>query len=202
MSDVGQIPPPYNPNDVYNLAFRHVRPPYPNLARQSGGDIGISPVGTVRALKGSFNLTSIMNTPFTMPTKLDGWQMPNEPTIEIRGGKNIIETQLNRGDRVQNVLEEINLNNYEIRLRGVIINESEFDLYPEEDVRRLREICEKPGAVSITNGILNLFNINQVAIRDVELFEVRGYAGAQAYELVLLSDEDFELEIIEAPERL
>lgn len=198
---IGQIPPLYNPDAVYHQAFRHVRPPYPNLVRESQ-TLGISPVGTVRALKGSFQLTSIMNTPFTMPTKLDDWQMPNEPTIELRGGKNIIETQLNRGDRVQNVLEEINLNNYEIRIRGVILNEEEFDLYPEADVRRLREICEKPGSVSITNGILNLFNINQVAIRDFDFFEVMGYAGAQAYELVLLSDTDFELEIIEAPERL
>lgn len=198
---VGQIPPPYNPAEVYQQAFRHVRPPYPNLVRESG-TLGISPLGTVRALKGSFKLTSALNTIFTLPTKIDDWQMPNEPTIEIRGGKNIIETQLNRGDRVQNVLEEVNLNNYRIRIRGVILNEQEFDVYPEQDVRRLREICEKPGSVSIVNGITALFNITQVAISDFDFFEVKGFAGAQAYELDLFSDTDFELELIEAPERL
>lgn len=201
MSDIGQIPPRYDVNQAYSQAFRHVRPPFPTLLAESK-TLGVSPISTIRGLKGSFKLTSALNTPLTLPTKIDGWQMPNEPTIEIRGGKNIIETQLNRGERVKNVLEEINLNNYQIRIRGVILNETEFDLYPEVDVRRLREICEIAGSVSIENGICALFNITKVAVRDFDFFEVKGYAGAQAYELDLLSDEDFELELVEEPERL
>lgn len=196
---VGTIPPRYDISQVYSQAFRHVRPPFPVLVAESK-TLGISPVGTIRGLGGSLKLTSVLGTPITLDTKLDGWQMPNEPTIEIRGGKNIIETQLNRGERKANVLEEINLNNYQIRIRGVILNEEEFDLYPEVDVRRLMEICEKPGSVSINNQICTIFNIFQVAIRDFNFFEVKGYAGAQAYELDLLSDEDISLEGIDRPE--
>ena len=197
----GTTGPKYDTDKVYNTAFRHVRPPYPSLALQSGG-LNLLPVGSIKALKGSFSLKSTLNTEYTLPVKLDGWQMPQEPVIMIRGGKNIKETALNRGDRVQNVLEEMNLNNYQIRIHGVIINEVDFDAYPEEAVRRLREILEKAGSVSIENGLTSIWNITKVAFKDWEIRDVQGYIGAQAFEIDCLSDEDFELELVEDPERL
>jgi len=203
---VGNIPPRYNLDAVYLQAFGHVRPPYTALVIE-GKQVGVSPVGTVKALKGSFNLQSKLNAQYTLPIKLDGWQMPQEPVINIIGGKNIIETQLNRGELngkrlVQNVLEEVNLNNYRVRIRGIILNEDDFDSYPEESVRRLREIVEKPGSVTIENGLTSLWNISKIAIQDWDLREVQGYIGAQAFELDCLSDYDVELEVIDAPERL
>ena len=202
----GNIPPRYNMNEVYKSAFGYVRPPYPALMLE-GETLGLSPVGTIKALRGSFKLRSALNVEYTLPIKLDNWQLPQEPVVGIRGGKNIIETELNRGEingrkLVQNVLEEINLNNYQVRIRGIILNEEDPDAYPEDAVRRLREICEKPGSISIENGLTALWNITRVAIRDWDLREVQGYVGAQAFELDCISDVDFELEVIDAPERL
>lgn len=197
----GNIGKPYDVSQVYKSAFARSGIPYPTLAFQNPS-LGIGPVGTIKALKGSFSLKSKLNTEYALPIKIDGWQFPQEPLITIRGGKNIIETPLNRGDRVQNVIEEINLNNYQITIRGIILNETDFDAYPEEAVRRLREICEKPGSVSIENGLTTLWNISKVAIRDWDLREVVGYLGAQAFEIDCLSDEDFELDVVDEPERL
>jgi hypothetical protein len=197
----GTISPQYNLDDVYKQAFGHVRPPFPNLIIESES-FGISPAGTLKAIKGTFNLRSKLNASYTMPTKLDGWQMPQEPTISIRGSKNIIETPLNRGVRTKNVLEEINLNNYQLKIKGIILNEDDFDAYPDADIRRLREICEKAGNVSIENALASIWNISKVAIKDWDMFEVKGYVGAQAFEIDLISDEDFELELINEPERL
>jgi hypothetical protein len=191
----------YKLNQAYKQAFGHVRAPFPVLLAQTDS-IGLSPVGTFKALKGTFSLRSKLNTDYTLPTKLDGWQIPQEPTIGIRGSKNIIETQLNRGDRTKNVLEEINLNNYQVKIRGIILNEEDFDAYPDEAVRRLREICEKAGSISIENGLTTIWNITKVAIRDFDLFEVKGYLGAQAFEIDCISDEDFELELVNEPERI
>ena len=197
----GNIPPKYDTGQVYSQAFGHVRLPYPLLLAESR-ELGISPVGTIKGLKGTFKLRSTLNTEYALPTKLDGWQIPQEPVISISGGKNIIETQLNRGDRVQNVIEEVNLNNYSLRIRGIIINEEDFDQYPEEDVRRLREICEKPGSITIDNGLAAVCGISKVVIRKFDFHDVEGYLGAQAFELDCLSDEDFELELVDDPERL
>jgi hypothetical protein len=197
----GTIPPKYDLGQVYTKAFGHVRLPYPLLLAESR-ELGISPVGTIKALKGSFKLKSTLNTDYALPTKLDAWQIPQEPIISIIGSKNVIETQLNRGDRTQNVIEEVNLNNYEVRIRGIILNEDQFDEYPEESVSRLREICVKPGSITIDNGLAALCGITKVVIKRFNFQEVQGYLGAQAFELECVSDEDFELELIDEPERL
>ncbi len=194
-------------NQAYQTAFNHVRAPFPLLVAESK-TYGISPVGTVKALGSSFKLKTLIGTDFTAPTKIDDWQLPNEPTISIRSGKRVLDTQLNRLDpssgkiERKNVLEEVGINNYEVRLRGVIYNDTDYDSYPEADVRRLREVIEKAGSVKIENGILTLFNIGRVAIVNYDFFEVRGYIGAQAYELILLQDENLSLELeLNEPER-
>lgn len=202
METPGTIPPKYDMGQVYSKAFGHVRLPYPVLLAESR-ELGVSPVGTIRALKGAFKLKSTLNTDYALPTKLDGWQIPQEPIISIRGSKNIIETQLNRGDRrTQNVIEEVNLNNYELRIRGIILNEDEFDEYPDVAVSRLREICEKAGSITIENALASLCGITQVVVRSFDFREVQGYLGAQAFELDCLSDQPFVLEVTDEPERL
>src|SRR5690242_10425530 len=95
---IADIPPKYNVGEVYNQAFSHLRLPYPALVAEGRTAAGISPIGSIRALKGSFKLRSRLNTEYAIPTKLDGWQIPQEPLITIRGGKKIIETELNRID--------------------------------------------------------------------------------------------------------
>lgn len=197
----GQTGKPYDLNQLYRQAFGHIRPPYPVLVRRSQ-ELGISPIGSIKALKGSFSLKSSLNAEYTLPIKMDGYQFPQEPSVRIKGGSNIIQTALNRGERVQNVLEEVNLNNYEITIKGVIVNEDDFEEYPELPVRRIREICEKPGAVEIENGLTTIWGITQVKIKDFEFSELRGFPGAQSFMLECLSDQPFELELLDEPERL
>ncbi len=206
MSTVGNIPPKFDLNQAYQTAFNHVRPPYPLLIAESK-TYGISPVGTAKALFGSLQKSKLGDF-YSLRTTIDGWLMPNEPTISIRSGKRVIDTPLNRLDPTtgkierKSVLEEVGLNNYEIRLRGVIFNEDDSEEYPIDEVTRLREVCEKTGSVEIKNDLLSLFNINRVAIVNMEFLEVRGYIGAQGYELILLQDENLTLELeLNEPER-
>jgi hypothetical protein len=200
----------YDPDDVYKSAFGYIRPPYPGLILKSQ-TFGFSGVGALKSLRGSFRLGSKLNAEYTSPTKfkftgkagaIEEWQVPQEPTTSVQGSKNIIETQLNRGDRVQNVIEEVNLNNYKINIKGVIINEDDFNIYPEEAVRRLTEICEVPGSIEIQNWLINQYGINKIVIESFDFFEVKGFINSQAFELNCLSDEDFDLEVSDEPERL
>ncbi len=194
----------YDLSQVYTTFFGTLRPPYPTLVLDSK-QVKLSPVGTARALRGAFKFSSgISGTEFSMPTKIAGYQLPNEPTIRIRGGKEIIETKITRLDPVgflnrQNVLEEINLNNYNIRIRGLLINENDPDDYPEEQLRALREVVTQSGSVAIENAILTMWGITQIAIYDFDFPECRGMA-VQPYEIIGTSDELVDLELVERSE--
>lgn len=178
--------------EVYSRAFGHVGLPYP------AGGINIkNPVSTViKTVKGAFNFKSTLGAEYLFPIKIGTYQLPNEALVSISGSVNIIETALNRGDRVENVLEEINLNNYQVRIRGVIINEDDPYEFPEDDLIKFREMLEAPGSKSIECELLRIFNINQIAIRRMNFPAVAGMFAGQFYDIDALSDQDFELEVI------
>ena len=198
---MGYVGTTYDLNQLFKNAFGYVRPPYPTLVLESK-TVGVSPAGTAKALRGAFNFSSKLGAEYTMPVALDGYQIPQEPSVFIQGSKNVIQTPLNRGDKTQNVLEEVNLNNYDIRINGIILNEDDFEEYPEDAVRRMRTICEKPGAIDIDNALTKIWGISKVQIVNFQFFEVRGYVGAQAFMIECLSDQDFELDYRDNPERV
>lgn len=217
MSTIGDIPPPYNADEVYRAAFRHIRPPFPALALQSNALAISAGAGTIRALRGSFRLQSKLGTPYTCPTKFkflgrngvqEEWQVPQEPSTSIRGGKTTVETELTRFDAAtkrkvkRNVIEEIGLKSYRIEMRGVIVNEEDFDAYPYDAIATMRDLVEAIGAVEIINEHVNQFGIGQVVIDDVNIFEINGFPNAQAFELSMVGDEPIELELTDEPERL
>lgn len=202
MADVpsGQVAAPYSIPDLYAQAFGYIKPPYPQVSIIPK----LNPLGTVKALRGAFQFKSSIGNEYTSPITIDGWQVPCEPVIGVYGSKNIIETRLTRlnsitnAKEVQNIIEESNLNNYRIRIRGVIYNEDQPDEYPEEAVRRMHQLFEKPGNVVVVNGILQIHDITKMIIQDISWKELPGFPGAQPYEMDCLSDEtdDYPLELI------
>jgi hypothetical protein len=200
----------FNLNDLYQRAFGHVRPPYPLLVN---GLPGISPVGTLIGLKEQFDIkrdeepipvvpveaVSQWGSPdvkFGVKLKLPNgfeFQIPLEPIISIEGGKNIIETKVNQGARRENVIEEINLNNWRVLMRGLIISDA-ADEYPEELIKTLTDICIYPGSIEIECGLLHHFGITQVVIQNFRFPGVPGSIEAVGYELDLVSDVNIDLE--------
>ena len=139
--------------------------------------------------------TSFLGKPLFMPCKLDDVQLPNEPTIEVRGGKTIIKTLVDGNEGT--FKEKFNLSDYVVTIRGVAVREDNSDEYPEELVRQLRGLCEKPTHVSATCKLLGIFNIKHLAIEDHRFPAVEGAPGMQPYELMCLSDKFFDLELLE-----
>lgn len=217
MSTIGEIPPPYNADEVYRAAFRHLRPPFPTLALRENTLSISAGAGTLKALRGSFRLKSKLEAEYTCPTKFrfigrngvqEEWQVPQEPSTSVRGGKTLVETELTRFDAAtkrkvkRNVLEEVGLTNYRISMRGVIVNEDDFDAYPADAIATMRDLVEATGAVEIFNWHVNQFGIGLVVIQDFDFFEINGFPNAQAFELSMVGDEPIELELTEEPERL
>lgn len=130
-------------------------------------------------------LMSSMGTPLFMPCKLNDLWLPNEPLINLGGRNEIVRTKLTAIKGT--VKEYIAMDDYSIKIQGLIINEVNDD-YPEDQVRQLRAILESNEAVKISNRMLTLFDIHQVVIIDYDFMAVEGHQNCQAYQIICLSD--------------
>lgn len=131
------------------------------------------------------DLGGSLGTPFFMPTKLDDIWLPNEPLITISGQNTIVKTVLTgvKGS----VKELINTDDYQIKIEGLIINETNDD-YPEDLLRKIRTICEKRDSVKIENRLLTLFDIHLVAVENFSFPGIAGDQNIQAYSISCISD--------------
>lgn len=147
--------------------------------------------------------SSLLGTPIIMPLKMqitpkgqpvDFWEFPNEPIVEIKGTKKIITTDI---DGQEGSFKEIySLGDYSISIKGVAVTESgDSEDYPEDTVRRLRQIYEMRHHLEVVHPLFTLFNIKHIAITDFNLPSIEGAPGMQPYEFMALSDKEFELEL-------
>lgn len=160
----------------------------------------------VTVLDGGFNYTSFLGTPLAMPVKINGIQLPNEPLVTITGSKKIVRTSLtgaNREGTVQrrgSVKELINVDDYQIKIVGRIVNENDPDRYPEEILAKIRTIYEARRALVIESKLTQIFNISRIAISKLSLPGEAGMLNSQRYEITGFSDEDFETDLITQPQ--
>lgn len=129
---------------------------------------------------------------YFMPVKLGDVEL-QYPIIRIQGRKNIVETQLT--ERKGSVIEIINQESYQIYIRGFLINHTGD--FPEEAVHEMKELFETNQSVPIRSVLTDLFLTDEdsVVIADLSFPEVTGVENVKPYELNLISDSNFELEI-------
>jgi len=127
---------------------------------------------------------------FSLPCKIDGIALPNEPLISIKGNKRIIKTAV--PGLAGTVKEHIQLGDYKITIKGIAVNEDEDDL-PQTEIREIRELCEKLGSLKIKNRLLTYFNIEHITITDFDFPGVEGMQNAQLYVINALSDKPIDL---------
>jgi hypothetical protein len=147
--------------------------------------------------------SSMLGTPIIMPVKiqisaagqeLQMYDLPDEPVVEIKSSKKIVETEIDGQDGT--FKELYSLGDYSITIRGIITN-TDFndDSYPEDVVRSLRTIYELKHHVKVSCPLFSLFNIEYLALTSFDLPYVEGSVGMQPYEFMALSDKDFKLEL-------
>lgn len=210
----------YNLNDLYRYVFNYVAPPYPiggipdpmNLLpikkAPDAALLGFPSDEEPKKMNGEFVQDSMLGAELRMPTALripgkQAWfQLPNEPIISLIGKKEVVVTPVIRSRNEQGKLlrgtvkEEMYLDDYTISVRGIAYNTEEDD-YPEDVMRQIRLHTEHAGALEIKNYLLNhIFNINLAVVNSYRYprNEEMPFRG-QAYEIGLLSDENFELEL-------
>ena len=126
---------------------------------------------------------------------LKKWNLPY-PVISITSRKTIIETPLT--ERRGTVKELINIQNYEVVVKGFIIgNTNEF---PENEVTTLRTIYEQNVPLSIQCPLTDIFLLrpdrsgsDQVVLSEIKFPVINGIKNVRPYELHFVSDEPFNL---------
>lgn len=199
-------------NRLYADFFSSVKPPFPQATLKTPDPKPINKddfnsvkyvqdfyvkLGTPLKPKAMFNTYFRLPCALRIPESGKQWVvLPNEPIISINANKDIVITTLNRGTKRGSVKEEINLEDYRINIQGLIIN---FDVneYPDEEVKKLRELFEYSGPLEVDNYLLGLFGINMLIMTSLEIpREEKMTFRIQPYTIRAISDEDFELEIL------
>ncbi|MBN1250689.1 MAG: hypothetical protein JXA16_01040 [Bacteroidales bacterium] len=157
--------------------------PYP-LGNLSLPDItgGLQNIGS--ALVGK----SLLGRTIYMPIVIDNQWLPNT-FINISAQKRIVKTAIS--GRNGTVKEIISTEDYQIKIRGFIIDNENYQ-YPFDEVESLYKLFNKNIALSISNDICSLIGINNVVFESLNLIE-QTHENVQAYELSLISDDDFDV---------
>ena len=118
--------------------------------------------------------------------------LPNT-MLSMTSRKNIVKTNLVNRDG--SVKEEISMNDWELRIRGVLV--STDNNYPESEKQLLVEWYKKRKALNIQNvkTSICLDDHERVVIEELSFPEIRGFENTQPYEMLLSSDTEFSLYI-------
>lgn len=131
-----------------------------------------------------------------IPEEGEDWiQLPNEPIMSIENNMIVEKTSVTRGNGRGSVKEIINMDDYIVRLDGLIINEEE-KAYPSAIISDIRKLMEYPGALQIDSELTRLYNITLVVRQSYNApRDNSDKLRVQKYSIEFISDEDFELEL-------
>jgi hypothetical protein len=146
-------------------------------------------------VRNSLNTTLPDGRTLFMPMRLGGLILPNEPSISISSRKNIVETPLAGSTRRGTVKELISIEDWQVTIRGIALNFQSKLVYPEDQVKALRDLYETNESLDVMCALTNLLGIYRLVITSFELPEMIGIQHAQAYQFTCISDEDFLLEL-------
>lgn len=117
----------------------------------------------------------------------------DEAVVSISGKKTIVETPM--VGRKGSVKELINIEDYDIKFIGVLEN-SNGD-YPEQEVQDLVRLWEINEAIKMSCALTDYFlkEDDSVVIKTIEPISVEAQEDIQAFNMSLVSDSPFELEL-------
>ncbi|MDY0102830.1 MAG: DUF6046 domain-containing protein [Lentimicrobium sp.] len=137
--------------------------------------------------------TNLLGRPVFLPAILDGLELQN-PVVSITGKKTIVETPMVGGNGT--VKEIINIQDYSIKI--ICTDMRPDNLWPEDGLHAVKELWAKNKALTLECALTDVFlqAKDNVVITGITLPEMMGIEYAQVYEINLVSDFYFELELI------
>lgn len=123
--------------------------------------------------------------------------MPVVTTAEITDDKNIVLTDLigSKGGTVKELMSD---GDKVITFRGLVINNDNTAVFPEDEVRKLNALFNLKASLPVVSKFLNnCHSINNLVFIKRQWLAMEGYANVIKFEFVALSDENIILELSE-----
>lgn len=182
----------YDLNELYSQAFGKfiVYPGATNFRNLGEAFVPSS-------LLGKQKRQSLLGTPILMPLRLDNYDLPLEPLIEVSLSKSIVVNRMVNAET--NVLEDMGLDNFKISIRGFLISEQP-DTAPLDELRKLVQLIKQRKSHKVGNELLNAFGIRELAIKSAKFGDPPGGIEFKPYTLECISDEPAELKLKETEE--
>lgn len=109
--------------------------------------------------------------------------------IDVSMSKNIVKTSIQGLNGT--VKEYIADGDYVINIKGCLFGED--NQYPEDEVRDLLEILQKPASIEVQSNFLEYFDINTIVVENYKLEAKQGNGNVQFFEINAVSDMPKEL---------
>lgn len=180
------------PFDIYNQIFGYRAIPYPLAASLT--DIIPNPVEKLSKLGAALYSKDRNGREAFCPVVIEHkGKKYNLPYSTIAIGMSKIITKTTVVGRPGTVKELISRDDYKFTIRGVILSDEEL---PEDELVDMSALFKIDEPVSLKNAFAEIFipQDNKVVIESVDLPDMKGISGAQAYTIEVLSDTVLELE--------
>jgi hypothetical protein len=146
---------------------------------------------------GEYYKKDVMGRDVFMPVTLAGMRL-NYCWVRVTGKKRIVDTPLT--ERRGSVKEFVSMDDYKISIKGFFIgHKGEF---PEADIAQWKDTMEVNEAIEISSVLTDIFLLtpehggqDRVVVEDFELMDNQGIEHVRGYQISLVSDQIFELEI-------
>ena len=180
--------------EIYIKLFGYVAPPF------AAGELSVqdqllpgSPLGAITSFEEQFQKTHL-GMEMLMPLKIGIpdrplWEVPTEPMVSVRGGHKIIRRFPNRGKKGGSIKERWSSDDFKITIKGFLID-FQKEVYPESQVKQLREVCEYQGSLKVENKLMNIFGIERMVIEGYDIPFTQGLP-VQGYTINAYSDQLF-----------
>ena len=122
--------------------------------------------------------------------EMDSYRLPATTLTDIRRAKIIRKTRVSGG--TGSIKELYGLDDYMIRIRGLIIHENP-DTFPEAELQRIQEFGDLADSVSVSGGLFDLLKIYQIDINEVAYQQLKGYPNVLPFFIRAESNEPIEL---------
>lgn len=111
--------------------------------------------------------------------------------LQVSQSKNIVTTAIN--GRNGTIKEYVSDGDYQISIKGVLVESVNTNLPPTEDFQTLIELCKLPRALDCVCAYLGLFGIYKLVVQEQSFPQSEGFQNMQPFELSCLSDKPIEL---------
>ncbi|MCT4580843.1 MAG: DUF6046 domain-containing protein [Flavobacteriales bacterium] len=122
--------------------------------------------------------------------ELQDLQLPATTMVDFRRSKIKRKTRVNGGNG--SIKETYGLDDWKIRIRGLILPEASGD-FPEETLLRLQEFENLADSIRVSGKLFRLLSIYKIDIDEITLPQVKGYPNNRPFMLSCESTEPVEL---------